>query len=784
MALKPNERLGEFVIVREIGRGGMGAVYEAIQTSLNRRVALKVLPPEMAGDTKAIRRFQREVEAVAKLNQPGIVPVYSVAEERGIHFYAMELVHGRPVSDLISETRHRLSSGTGVSDFMSAYTPGREEATKDGRHEMPTVIAPGESREALYKQIMFDEPERPRHLNRMLPADLETVILKAIEKDPTHRYQSAQELADDLRRYLNDEPVWAKPQRPVVRAAKWVKRNKALATVGTVAIVLIAATAIGLVTHHRLSAQRQATSLLHDAQAARERGQLKEAHKLCAKALGLWPGLGEAQREIGRTEELMVRAEDDRRVAEQKRKAQDKALKGLRLYQESRDLDRAIVEERGTVRQMRETIKGYDPPEKKAQLWQCEGQLEQMEQERAQFANEAEAHLLGALRLAPDNALAKQTLADMYWERLLAASATRQKAHAARYAELLRIYDEEGRYAARLKGDGTLEVQTTPPGASVTLYTYVEERPLLVARGERVLGESPVASFHLPMGSYLLIIKKEGFADTPCPVRIDRLEDESIHVNLYTPDEIGQGFVYVPAGQFLMGSANGQDPEDSIREVEVDDFFIAKHELTCREYREFVNDLGRQDAKRATKHLPRYLPTKGHYWALRDGKFIPDSKVIAPVEGPDYPIHSISLRDAQEYCAWRSRRDGVTYRVPTAVEWEKAARGVDGRTFPWGDHLDPALCNMRSAGKRNKVVPVGRFRHDCSPYGVLDMAGNMRELCAVPNAPGECVGKGGNFYGQASECRCSSERRMSLYTVYTQNSIRLVKVPPRRGDGD
>jgi len=851
------------------------------------------------------------VEAVAKLNQPGIVPVYSVAKERGIHFYAMELVHGRPLSDLISETRHRLSSGTGVSGFLSAYTTKPGAAAEDGRHEMPTLIRPGESsptatetpgpresdatslgkeyvrevceviaqvadaidhahrrrvihrdikpqnmlidqtgqvkltdfglarhegdlsltergravgtplymspeqvaggnvgldkrtdiyslgaslyemltlrppftgesREALYKQIMFDDPTRPRRLNRALPADLETVILKAVERDPSHRYQSAQELADDLRRYLDDEPVWAKPQGPAVRIAKWVKRNRALATVGTVAVILIAATAIGLTTHRRLSDKRQAMSLLLDAKAARERGQLKEALKLYGKALGLRPDLGEALRETGRTEELMVRAEEERRMAEQKRNAQDKALKGRQLYQGSGDLERALAEEANTVRQMRETIKGHDRPEKKAELWQCEGRLDQMEQERTQLANEAEANLLGALRLDPDNALAKQTLADLYWERLLAASTSRQRVQVARYTELVRVYDEEGRYSARLKGDGKLAIQTTPPGASVTLYTYVEERPLLVARGERALGMSPIASFPLPMGSYLLVIKKVGLADTRCPVLIDRLEHESIHVNLYTPDEIGRDFLYVPAGEFLMGSARAEDPRCAIREVEVGDFFIAKRETICKEYREFVNDLGRRDVKRATRHLPRYLPTGGHYWALREGEFIRDPKVIGPAEGPDYPIHSISLRDAQEYCAWRSRRDGVTYRVPTAAEWEKAARGVDGRMYPWGDYLDPALCNMRSSGKRNKVVPVGKFQHDCSPYGVLGLAGNMGELCAVPGAPGECVRKGGNFYAPATQCRCSYELRMSRHTVYTQNSIRLVKVPPER----
>ena len=100
---KPSEpsRLGEFEILREIGRGGMGVVYEARQVSLNRRVALKVLPPAMRSDRRLLQRFQREAEAAARLRHPNIVPVYSIGESAGAPFFAMELVEGRSLADVI-----------------------------------------------------------------------------------------------------------------------------------------------------------------------------------------------------------------------------------------------------------------------------------------------------------------------------------------------------------------------------------------------------------------------------------------------------------------------------------------------------------------------------------------------------------------------------------------------------------------------------------------------------------------------------------------------------------
>src|ERR1700736_208310 len=87
-------RLGDFQIIRELGRGGMGVVYEALQISLNRKVALKVLSGTLGLTPKAVQRFHREAEAAAKLHHTNIVPVYATGEEGGTHFYAMELIDG------------------------------------------------------------------------------------------------------------------------------------------------------------------------------------------------------------------------------------------------------------------------------------------------------------------------------------------------------------------------------------------------------------------------------------------------------------------------------------------------------------------------------------------------------------------------------------------------------------------------------------------------------------------------------------------------------------------
>src|SRR5262249_6289299 len=105
--LHPTAALGDFRIVRELGRGGMGVVYEAEQLSLGRRVALKVLPFAATLDARQLQRFKNEAQAAAQLHHTNIVPVYYVGCERGVHFYAMQLIEGHTLAQLIAQMQQQ-----------------------------------------------------------------------------------------------------------------------------------------------------------------------------------------------------------------------------------------------------------------------------------------------------------------------------------------------------------------------------------------------------------------------------------------------------------------------------------------------------------------------------------------------------------------------------------------------------------------------------------------------------------------------------------------------------
>jgi serine/threonine-protein kinase len=156
-------------------------------------------------------------------------------------------------------------------------------------------------------------------------------------------------------------------------------------------------------------------------------------------------------------------------------------------------------------------------------------------------------------------------------------------------------------------------------------------------------------------------------------------------------------------------------------------YFIAKHEVTAGEYLQFINYLESRIPGSAEKYLPRKAVSSGYYWNKKGNRYentFPDN----------WPVLGVSWNDARAFCKWmtsRYRDKGWVFRLPEDWEWEKAARGVDGRYFPWGNYFDYSFCSMANSkpGKREGPDSIGAFSLDESVYGVMDMAGNVAEWC-------------------------------------------------------
>ncbi len=194
-------------------------------------------------------------------------------------------------------------------------------------------------------------------------------------------------------------------------------------------------------------------------------------------------------------------------------------------------------------------------------------------------------------------------------------------------------------------------------------------------------------------------------------------------------------YLFVPAGAFMMGDTHGdgESRERPAHRVELDAYYIGKFEITNAAWRAFRDDPGYDD--------PAFWP---------DGRVTPKNQVPywtqpsnhggATPGSDDYPVLGVNWDGATAYCRWLSAKTGKRYRLPTEAEWEKAARGTDGRRFPWGDTIDRAHANYAGAQTYDTGLPVGHYdgsvrgelqtRTNASPYGAFDMAGNVMEWCA------------------------------------------------------
>jgi formylglycine-generating enzyme required for sulfatase activity len=151
------------------------------------------------------------------------------------------------------------------------------------------------------------------------------------------------------------------------------------------------------------------------------------------------------------------------------------------------------------------------------------------------------------------------------------------------------------------------------------------------------------------------------------------------------------------------------------------------------------------------------------------------SKDRPPAGRDEHPVVLVSQSDAQAYAAWLSRRSGRVWRLPTELEWEKAARGVDGRHFPWGWEFDPARLNSHDTGPFD-TTPVGRYSAGASPYGMLDAAGQVFEWTATAADPGRAIVKGGSWDDKGcGVCRPAARHGRPVEIKHILIGFRLVR---------
>jgi tetratricopeptide (TPR) repeat protein len=534
--------------------------------------------------------------------------------------------------------------------------------------------------------------------------------------------------------------------------------------------------------------------------------------------------------------------EGEKERAWKQREANERAGAGTEHLARFRELGREIQEEEEAVSALTKRVEPWAPLEEKRKLWAAQDRLKMLRDERMEEYGKAEIAFGQAIQADPVNWEATQGRCALYFERYLAAEKRQDREEMALYRRLLRGYDRRGEWIGRIEQPGALTLRTftyrcnclqpspgkvrfefgeeptvpwrggrpreeeaeaedrlVPPiwihfegrreracfthtpdcrreeieGVEVTLHRYEEQdRQLVLGEGQN-LGGTPIEGRELHQGSFLCLLRFPDFGEVRIPVRIDRDRTWEQEVNLYPPPVLPEGFIFVAGGSFIEG--------DRGVERRTRDFFIASEPVTFEEYLGFLNALAESDLERARKRQPRegdlkLLEEEGGRWHF------PSDEATRPLPvAPGLPVYGVSWFDAQAYCAWRSGEEGRLYTLPHEEEWEKAARGVDGRRYPWGNSVDHLFSNtMYAVEGGSQLVEPGNFPKDRSPYQVMDMAGNMPTWCI--NAPEGTMQKdrllrGGAWCFNIDRAEAGCRFGLEPQTAFRHTGFRLVLRP-------
>ena len=280
------------------------------------------------------------------------------------------------------------------------------------------------------------------------------------------------------------------------------------------------------------------------------------------------------------------------------------------------------------------------------------------------------------------------------------------------------------------------------------------------------------------MGSYLLVPAGPGIAPGPVPFMVERCATARVSIRLRAAAEIPDGFCLISAGPFVSGGDPLAFGAALRRVVELPDFALARYPVTCAEYLSFVNALAAVDPEGAQRRVPRSEPRGGWYWEPgASGRYaLPLSDRGGVAWDPRWPVTGVSFDDAVAYADWVAEVTRLQVRLPTDLEWEKAARGADGRSFPWGNAFDPTFCKMWSSrpGKKG-IEPIGTFPTDESVYGVRDLAGGVQDwVDAYTDREANIrVRMGGSWRVSAHACRAACRYGWPPEAVYPDLGFRL-----------
>ncbi len=758
-------RYHSFILV---GKGGSGIVESCIDPALGRRVAVKMLQPQFRDDSRHRRRFVREARIMAQIEHPNVMPVHELGEcGEGNYYYTMKYLKGTslhqvldrlrqdspgadsefPIARLIDIFEHvcqavAFAHSRGVihrdlkpenvmigsfgevlvvdwglakvfndtdddeaaraEDQDTLYSQLLENITLDGAIAgTPTYMAPeqaagqisnldertdiyslgailyeiltlkrtvtGTTVREVMEQVMKAEIPHPLSFPRQskIPRELAAICMKALRKNPSERYQSVEAMLSDLYAYQRGFTVSCLPNSLPTKFWKLCMRHRTVAATISLAVLTAALVLGGL----NLIEQSRFNTLAQAGYSHFERGNI------------IYDRLAQTQSSLNQMRES--------------RKNKTTGIRERQLENEVKELEAKAENEYGT-----------------AMLLFNQAELDLFNTEFGEYLEAIYLHRLEYAKLTNNVMRARELLTEI-----------RSRTGVGFNSISTKYKDQFAKFADWAAGNVALSIEIEGDYSPTATLFRIVKTPGAPWRLEQVDDiELPLIDYNLETGEYIVEITTNSTRSFNVPLLLEHGANEKIKIK--TPGLFPPETVYVSAGEFWKG---GEDsPTERLHRERTNAFFIARHEVSFREYMQFW--LAENGGAGKAELIPK-LRFAADEFTFYDA-WNENGKLLPMLE-PEQPVVGVSIEAARQYCRWLGDQIGCEVRLPTASEWEKAARGVDARRYVWGDDYlpDAAFTNENTQAKERfeLMAPCASFPLDESVYGVCDLAGNVRE---------------------------------------------------------
>ena len=783
--------IGELQNMSPIGMGGIGAVFSAQDPVLRREIAIKILRPAYRNQLEYVSSFIREARITAQIDHPNVIPVHKlgVYDDAGVYF-TMKRVRGITLAQILRKlregdsnaiktyTRQRLleifvsicngaafahSKGIIHRDlkpanimvgdygevFIADWGLALYRAEDDRSHAAdkislghlpeerkpvgettrvsgtPAFMAPEQivsnddeldsqidvyALGSILYSILTWEPSpfegastvtelmqnvashkflRPRRRapRRKIPYELEAITLKAMHQDKKRRYESVIALLSDVRNYLAKYPVSAYSPLPHYRLYKLIRRRPLVPVTLLAALLTLGIWNLTLKLQNHIEA-KSVVVLANEL--------LEECEKSRNMAISSRNKLNDSFARSGNTE---IHGSDLRLKSRYIRSNNEFTVASNNIWellskQLSLNVDHRLVAK----------------------------QFSRLLNNQVQFAN----------------AVNNQPMLNHAFERFNSLPANIKEQVLKNSPQLLRQFTMYNQNSGELK--------INIPHHNIKIIAVREnvaansQQPSASGQENMFIKIAPApATNSLKAGRYVLFAHLPDNREIRFPVNIQR--DQLEVLDFDPPALIPENMVFIPEGNFIFGE---RAFDDQFARTRLPAFLIGKYEVSIEEYLEFWNSLN--DPTQKEQFRARIEDN------TRNGRKLLDlwddrGKIRDPYKA-NMPVIGVTPEAAEAYMQYMSKKTGMRYRLPTALEWEKAARGVDGREYVWGNNYNAnyACVSTKTPGSiKSQPVSCGSYPKDCSVYGAYDMTGNVRELVTNTDSWQHFTAKGSSF---------------------------------------